>query len=104
MSRSNPHRSPIAERLHRESNPDGGPSPPRHRTLRRRLAIRIASLIRWIHIYLSLFGLASVLFFSVTGLTLNHPSWLFGGRERRSDASGVMNRAWLRLPGAPTEP
>ena len=28
--------------------------------------------MRWLHIYVSMFGLAVVLFFSVTGLTLNH--------------------------------
>ena len=30
--------------------------------------------MRWLHIYLSMFGLAAVLFFSVTGITLNHPN------------------------------
>ena len=31
-----------------------------------------------------MFGLAAVLFFSVTGITLNHPDWFFGEAERRS--------------------
>ena len=38
--------------------------------------------MRWLHIYLSMFSLAVVLFFSVTGITLNHPDWFFGGAER----------------------
>jgi hypothetical protein len=51
--------------------------------------------MRWLHIYLSLFGLAAVLFFSVTGLTLNHPDW-FGAPERRVSAQGQMAPEWLR--------
>jgi len=61
------------------------------------LAIRFAALIRWLHIYLSMFGLASVLFFSVTGLTLNHPDWFFAGAERRSEAEGRIDPRWLHL-------
>jgi hypothetical protein len=52
--------------------------------------------MRWLHIYLSLFGLAAVLFFSVTGLTLNHPDW-FGEPERRVSAQGQMPTRWLHL-------
>ena len=51
--------------------------------------------MRWLHIYLSMFGLAVVLFFSVTGLTLNHPDW-FGEPERRVSAWGRMSTGWLR--------
>ena len=52
--------------------------------------------MRWLHIYLSMFGLAVVLFFSVTGLTLNHPDW-FGEPERRVSAQGRMDPEWLHL-------
>lgn len=35
---------------------------------------------RWLHVYTSMISLLIVLFFGITGLTLNHPSWsLFGG-------------------------
>lgn len=61
------------------------------------LAIRFAGMIRWLHIYLSMFGLASVLFFSVTGLTLNHPDWFFAGAERRDEAEGRIDPKWLHL-------
>ncbi len=43
-----------------------------------------------------MFGLAAVLFFSVTGLTLNHPDW-FGEPERRESTQGRMAIEWLRL-------
>jgi hypothetical protein len=44
-----------------------------------------------------MFGLAAVLFFSVTGLTLNHPTWFFAGAERRSQAEGQLDPKWLHL-------
>ncbi len=56
--------------------------------------------MRWLHIYLSMFGLAAVLFFSVTGLTLNHPDWFPGIGERRTEAEGKIRREWLNRGGA----
>ncbi len=35
----------------------------------------LSSLWRWLHIYLSMAGFALLLFFSVTGITLNHTEW-----------------------------
>ena len=35
----------------------------------------LATWSRWLHIYLSMFSFIIVLFFSVTGLTLNHVDW-----------------------------
>jgi hypothetical protein len=51
--------------------------------------------MRWLHIYLSMFGLATVLFFSVTGITLNHPNWVFGQVERRREAEGQVELKWI---------
>ena len=36
---------------------------------------------RWLHVYLSMFSFAVLMFFAVTGLTLNHANW-FDGQER----------------------
>jgi uncharacterized protein len=66
------------------------------RPFRRRLAIRFAKLFRWLHIYLSMFGLAVVLFFSATGITLNHPDWFFGETHRSVRSEGKIDRRWLR--------
>src|SRR5687768_1763811 len=93
MSRSNPPRSNIVARL-RLGSPPTGRTP--GRSWRRRLGIRLAAWLRWLHIYLSMFGLASVLFFSVTGLTLNHPDWFFPGAARRDEAEGRLDPRWLR--------
>ena len=57
----------------------------------------------WLHMYLSMFGLATVLFFSVTGITLNHPDWFLAGAERRDEAEGRLDPKWLRL-GGPVSP
>jgi uncharacterized protein len=51
--------------------------------------------MRWLHIYLSMLGLAAVLFFSVTGITLNHPDWVFGQVERRREADGQLDMKWI---------
>jgi len=51
----------------------------------------------WLHIYLSMFGLATVLFFSVTGITLNHPDWFFGESQRLIQAEGQLNLGWVRV-------
>ncbi len=67
------------------------------RPFRRRLAIRFAKLVRWLHIYVSMFGLAAVLFFSATGVTLNHPDWFFGETERSTRSEGDIDRQWLHL-------
>jgi hypothetical protein len=47
-------------------------------------------------------GLAAVLFFSLTGLTLNHPDWVFGSAERQVEAQGTLDPHWLRrdVPGS----
>ncbi len=66
------------------------------RPFRRRLAIRFAKLVRWLHIYLSMFGLAAVLFFSATGITLNHPDWFFGEAQRSVRSTGQIDPRWLR--------
>ncbi len=67
------------------------------RPLSRRLNIRLAKLMRWMHIYLSMISLAVVLFFSVTGITLNHPDWFFAEAERREHAEGDVNVKWLQV-------
>ena len=42
-----------------------------------------------------MFGLAALLFFSVTGITLNHPDWFLGDAERVTEAEGSVDLDWL---------
>lgn len=68
------------------------------RPLQRRIAIKLAALLRWLHIYTSMLGLAAILFFSVTGLTLNHPDWFFANTSRSTQTEGMLDPSLLQ-PG-----
>jgi hypothetical protein len=54
-------------------------------------------LSRWLHIYLSMASFAILLFFAVTGLTLNHAEW-FAKQQSTVQVQGVVETGWL-LPG-----
>lgn len=71
----------------------------KQRIPKKRLQRWVASWSRWLHIYLSLFGLAVILFFSITGLTLNHPDWFF--KETLTQVDGTLDRKWLHLDQPP---
>ena len=58
----------------------------------------VAKLSRWLHIYLSMVSFAIVLFFSVTGLTLNHPTWFGGDKQVETKYKGKLNVNWVNNP------
>jgi hypothetical protein len=99
MSRSSPPPSPTAASSPQDELPEppAGASPNNTPSLKRKFNLRLAALMRWTHIYLSMFSLAALLFFSVTGITLNHPDWFFGGAGRNVQLQGRMNVDWLNL-------
>ena len=66
-------------------------TPVRHPSLKQRMAV----WLRWLHIYGSMLGLVALLFFSVTGLTLNHPDWLFGTARSEVQGHGQLRLEWL---------
>lgn len=45
---------------------------------------------RWLHVYTSMVSFVIVIFFGLTGITLNHPTWTFGSEVVRTDASGDL--------------
>lgn len=53
--------------------------------------------LRWLHTYLSVFTFLVVLFFSITGVTLNHPEWTFG--ESRKSVKGTLPEAAMKKDG-----
>jgi len=57
-----------------------------------------ASVSRWLHIYLSMFAFATMLLFSITGLTLNHPDWFGAGTAATVDLSSDVPLALLGSP------
>lgn len=56
----------------------------------------VANWTRWLHIYLSMFSFIIVLFFAVTGLTLNHVDW-FPESVRNSELDDRLNPAWVNV-------
>jgi len=54
-----------------------------------------AATVRWIHIYLSMAAFGTMLLFSITGLTLNHPEWFGAGVSRSEDLDGRLDPALL---------
>lgn len=61
----------------------------------------MAKWLRWLHIYLSMISLAAILFFSATGLTLNHPDWFFSEATER--VTGQIDREWLHISASHPE-
>ena len=77
----------TANQPERAGTPGAGRRP---RTLR----ARTSGALRWLHIYTSMLSLLIVLFFALTGITLNHPDWTFGGAEKRQEVKGVLPAGW----------
>ncbi len=57
---------------------------------------RLATASRWLHVYLSMVSFAILLFFAVTGLTLNHAEW-FGDMQRTVQYKGVIDPKLSKL-------
>jgi hypothetical protein len=60
----------------------------------RPLKLRIHSVLRWLHIYISMFCLLVILFFALTGITLNHADWAFGNVETKTELMGTLPAGW----------
>jgi hypothetical protein len=60
---------------------------------------RLASLSRWLHIYVSMASYGMILFFAVTGLTLNHQDW-FSGQKRTNEYQGHVDLSWVKTAEA----
>ncbi|MCA9184621.1 MAG: PepSY-associated TM helix domain-containing protein [Planctomycetales bacterium] len=54
-----------------------------------------AKVIRWLHLYASMFSFFVVFFFSITGITLNHPTWFGTAEEHVAESHGQLNTSWL---------
>src|SRR5476651_253632 len=57
---------------------------------------RTAAFSRWLHIYLSMVSFVIILFFAVTGLTLNHADW-FDGKEQVEKFTGQVQLKWVKV-------
>lgn len=52
--------------------------------------------LRWLHTYTSMISLLVVLFFALTGITLNHPDWVFGSKEVTTEVKGTLPAGWIQ--------
>ena len=67
--------------------------------VRKSLHTQFAAAVRWLHIYVSLLGFAALMFFAITGVTLNHPTWFGIDRAVHStEHQGELRKDWLNLP------
>ncbi|MEM6472511.1 MAG: PepSY-associated TM helix domain-containing protein, partial [Planctomycetota bacterium] len=70
--------------------PNQSSKPPKPKSFRRALYRKSAAAFRWLHIYLSMVGFAAMMFFALTGITLNHPTWLGGSEQTVEDFAGEL--------------
>jgi hypothetical protein len=77
-----------------ENAPDPGVGRDPIRTGRRKLSGRVYATARWLHVYMSMASFLAMLFFAITGVTLNHPEWTPGSTEVVDDFSGVLPPTW----------
>jgi len=107
MTRSSRPPSSIAARAPGDDHDAAAGPPPvddRRPPIGRRSGLRLAAFARWLHTYLSMFGLAALLFFSLTGITLNHPRLFYDGVATTVEARGRLDADWLRSSGPAADP
>lgn len=46
--------------------------------------------MRWLHVYASMIAFLVILFFGVTGILLNHPTWLYGDDVTTTNLDGTL--------------
>ncbi|HTN74352.1 MAG TPA: PepSY-associated TM helix domain-containing protein [Pirellulaceae bacterium] len=113
MSRSNPPSSntestKLNQPLHLPaSNGASGTirlQPIQHRPHKKSLSTQFAATVRWLHIYISLLGFTAMVFFAITGITLNHPSWFGVNADRVVEHQGELPLKWLERPSSDAAP
>lgn len=60
------------------------------RRVRRSWYVRSAAIFRWLHIYLSMLSFSGLMFFAITGITLNHPTWFGADQQSIRDEQGEV--------------
>ncbi|MFN8000702.1 MAG: PepSY-associated TM helix domain-containing protein [Acidobacteriota bacterium] len=90
-------KSPQAPLMNASLAPDKAVATDAHK----RLALKrhLASLSRWLHIYLSMASFVILLFFAVTGLTLNHAE-RFSAQPRITQLKGKLELNWVKAEDA----
>jgi hypothetical protein len=94
MQKSHPQLSTTTGPAHAESPGNNGV--PGTAPLDWKLHVRrkAATLSRWLHLYLSMASFGILLFFAVTGLTLNHADW-FAQQQTTVQVQGAVDNGWV---------
>lgn len=74
-------RAELETRLENETNGGAGTA---------KLKRKTHFWLRWAHVYTSMISLIIVLFFGITGVTLNHPDWTFGTEPQATTSTGDL--------------
>jgi uncharacterized protein len=59
---------------------------------------RVPAIAQWLHSQVSAASFVVVLFFALTGLTLNHPAW-FAGTQRTTVYRSALDPEWMNPSG-----
>ena len=73
-----------------ESTSMAGAIPARMLRGRRTRSATAQKWFRWLHVYASMISFLVVLFFGITGITLNHPNWTLGTKPDVSTNTGTL--------------
>ncbi|QGJ68756.1 PepSY-associated TM helix [Planctomycetales bacterium 10988] len=77
------------------SEPKVYPRMPTRKVRRKNWYAKSASAFRWLHIYISMLSFAALMFFSFTGITLNHPTWFGASEQTVVDVQGELPAEFL---------
>lgn len=75
-------------------------SPAKPARSKRKFSASFNMAVRWLHIYISMLGFLTLIFFSFTGITLNHPTWFGGETAVTRNVTGKLPLEWLTLSGS----
>ena len=62
----------------------------------RPLRLRVHTWLHRLHTYISMFSLLLILFFALTGITLNHPEWTWGNAQKHQQLTGTLPADWQK--------
>jgi hypothetical protein len=62
------------------------------------MTTKTARTIRWLHLYISMLSFSALLFFSWTGITLNHPTWFGASQVNTIELQGILDTKLLEDP------
>lgn len=80
------------------------PNPVKQNTARSRFRIELFKQSRMLHAYLSAFAFLALIFFSLTGMLLNHPKWFEAGKPAGDEQQLTLLKAELAAAQATAEP